>query len=1044
MALYQWSTGDRISASRLNTTYNLLKGISGGEDTIRLSNNEADTLQLRPSSNPSSDVPLFTVDLADGTAKLGIWSHGGLSVGNQTDPGATNLTVLGTSVFTGEVTFSGDIAVGDDDDIVFGAGSDVQMRWSTGDSSNHAMVMALGNSNQALHITDVGAQATDWNLSAVTDPNIYIHSNTTPATDYLRLGGHDGTTAYIDLVGGTNLDFQIAGTSEMELTATILAPSTSDGLALGSTSLMWGDLFLASAGVINFNNGDVTLTHSSNAVTVAGGTWATAALTASTITGSGVLSIDDTTASSSTTTGSIHTDGGLGVAGDIYGGDDLALTSSGAVVNFNAGDMLITHSSNTLTVSGGTLATAALTASTITGSGVLSIDDTTESTSTTSGSVHTDGGLGVAGDIYAGDDVFLSSGAVLNFNSGDVTVTHSSNALTVAGGTWATAALSASTITGSGVLSVDDTTESTSTTSGSIHTDGGLGVAGDVYAGDDVFLTSGAVLNFDSGDVTVTHGSNVLTLDGGVLSVDTTTESTSTTTGSIHTDGGLGVAGDIYAGDDVFLSSGAVLNFNAGDVTLTHSSNALTVAGGTLATAALTASTITGSGVLSVDDTTESTSTTSGSIHTDGGLGVAGDIYAGDDVFFASGAVLNFNSSDVTLTHGSNVLTLDGGILSVDTTTESTSTTTGSIHTDGGLGVAGDIYAGDDIFLASGAVLNFNSGDVTVTHSANTLTITGGIMALDTASTIGNLTLGNGSITDSGGSISFGNENVSTTGTLSAAATTVTGTLDAESYMSIGNGSAVDADQTLTIARDFTVASGTGNHLRIDGQITAAANANVFHVNVDSSTVTSGTNDYIATLNIDEPNISGGGAVTHAATVRISGVPTEGTSINAALWVDAGMLLADGGINIVSASDNNKIHTSSTGGGASTLYIGNTSITTSSDSRIKHNIEAANISALDTIRPLELKKFNWDDPTDTASVNQNARGDYYGFMAQDTIKEVPWIINAEDRDCPECLAGVLCRQHETFWKVEYQHMVPLLTAAIQELEAKVRQLEGDA
>jgi hypothetical protein len=63
-------------------------------------------------------------------------------------------------------------------------------------------------------------------------------------------------------------------------------------------------------------------------------------------------------------------------------------------------------------------------------------------------------------------------------------------------------------------------------------------------------------------------------------------------------------------------------------------------------------------------------------------------------------------------------------------------------------------------------------------------------------------------------------------------------------------------------------------------------------------------------------------------------------------------------------------------------------------------------------------------------------------MAQDTIKEVPWIINAEDRDCPECLAGVLCREHETFWKVEYQHMVPLLTAAIQELEAKVRQLEN--
>jgi hypothetical protein len=89
---------------------------------------------------------------------------------------------------------------------------------------------------------------------------------------------------------------------------------------------------------------------------------------------------------------------------------------------------------------------------------------------------------------------------------------------TAAAGTFA--AIAGTTGTFSGVLSVDDSTESTSTTTGSIHTDGGLGVAKDIYAGDDIFLTSGAVINFDSGDVTLTHAANKLTFGGAVLEID--------------------------------------------------------------------------------------------------------------------------------------------------------------------------------------------------------------------------------------------------------------------------------------------------------------------------------------------------------------------------------------------------------------------------------------------------------------------------------------------------------------------------------------------
>ncbi len=48
-------------------------------------------------------------------------------------------------------------------------------------------------------------------------------------------------------------------------------PATSDGAALGTSSLMWSDLFLADGSVINWNNGDITLTHAANNLTVDGG-----------------------------------------------------------------------------------------------------------------------------------------------------------------------------------------------------------------------------------------------------------------------------------------------------------------------------------------------------------------------------------------------------------------------------------------------------------------------------------------------------------------------------------------------------------------------------------------------------------------------------------------------------------------------------------------------------------------------------------------------------------------------------------------------------
>jgi hypothetical protein len=119
----------------------------------------------------------------------------------------------------------------------------------------------------------------------------------------------------------------------------------------------------------------------------------------------------------------------------------------------------------------------------------------------------------------------------------------------------------------------------------------------------DLFLGEGAVINWDGGDFTATQANNLLTLSGGNtrvdrLEVDSAADYIDVSTdlqviaaaditldpggnnvkpGSDNTDA-LGVSGTAWS--DLFLGDGAVINFNAGDVTATHSSNLLSIAGG--------------------------------------------------------------------------------------------------------------------------------------------------------------------------------------------------------------------------------------------------------------------------------------------------------------------------------------------------------------------------------------------------------------------------------------------------------------------------------
>ncbi len=315
----------------------------------------------------------------------------------------------------------------------------------------------------------------------IPDSNVTLGSATISGTTFsetLKIG-RDADNL-IDFTTDNEITFRVGAADELRLDGTALAPETSDGLALGTSSLMWSDLFLASGSVVNFDNGDVTLTHSSNTITVAGGTLATAALTASTGTFSGILKTDDATEATTTTDGSLQTDGGLSVVKSAVIGDDLDLLSNSAIFKIGSDQpFTLTHSNSNNTV----MATT---------DHRLAFGDT--------------------GEYISGDGTDLKI-----ISSGDVDITGTLVDITGA-------------LTASGIIKTDDTTEATSTTDGSLQTDGGLSVAKDIIAGNDVkLLSDSAVLSLGAdNDATLTHdgttgltiAANPLSLEGGAGGVD--------------------------------------------------------------------------------------------------------------------------------------------------------------------------------------------------------------------------------------------------------------------------------------------------------------------------------------------------------------------------------------------------------------------------------------------------------------------------------------------------------------------------------------------
>ena len=181
----------------------------------------------------------------------------------------------------------------------------------------------------------------------------------------------------------------------------------------------------------------------------------------------------------------------------------------------------------------------------------------------------------------------------------------------------------------------------------------------------------------------------------------------------------------------------------------------------------------------------------------------------------------------------------------------------GAAELDSTLQVDGYVRFSDSLYVALYAYFAANLEVAGNAEVAGSLTVTSTTSAAS-GSTVGNLTLADGSITDSSGAISFGDEALSTTGTAATGALTVTGTGSFSSTTSSASGSTV------------------GNLTLADGSITDASGAISFgDENLSTTgTLTSGNATLTGTLSV-------AGASTLNASVDLNAdLDADGTDID--------------------------------------------------------------------------------------------------------------------------------------------------------------------
>jgi len=341
--------GTAMSAAVAGTDYTneAFKTISVSGQSDIVADGPADTLTLAAGAN-------ITITTDAGTDTITIASSGGASgitIGTTTITSGTNTRILYNNAgVVGEYTLTG-------------SGTVVAMATAPTfvTSITTPSVLATANDSGAL-----GASGTafsdlflasggviNWNAGNATithsagllTVNVPVTSSGLMTATGFEPTATTATGNRVYLPAANTIGISTNGTGRVQFNGTTMAPVTNDGFALGSTSLNWSDLFLASGAVINYANSNVVITHSSGILTMGTGEMRITTPgtdTASVVTVGGTQTLTNKTLTSP-------------VIGTIASNTLTLGTGTFTTLTFDAGasDPVITAASGSLTVSTG-------------------------------------------------------------------------------------------------------------------------------------------------------------------------------------------------------------------------------------------------------------------------------------------------------------------------------------------------------------------------------------------------------------------------------------------------------------------------------------------------------------------------------------------------------------------------------------------------------------------------------------------------------------------------------------------------------------------